>query len=364
MAHTAGLATAATLISRRKAPDAATYIGSGKLDELAALCEQHSPQIVVFSVVLSPIQQRNLERAIKAKVIDRTGLILEIFGQRAQSHEGKLQVELAQVQYQAGRLVRQWSHLERQRGGIGVRGGPGERQLELDKRMLATKEKSLKTRLQKVAKQRDTQRRARLRSGLLRVSIVGYTNAGKSTLFNALVGAEAYAADQLFATLDTTTRRLKLRPGADVAVSDTVGFVRDLPHQLVAAFKSTLAEAVDADLLLHVVDASSPVRDEQIVAVNEVLCEIGADHIPQWLVYNKIDATGVPASAPARMYHPDFGDGWVFHLSARTGEGVQTLRNALADQAETATAAASAPEVTQSTFAAIEKERTAPHFCD
>jgi GTPase len=364
LASTAGLVAANTLISRRKAPDAATYIGSGKLQELAVLCQQHHPQTVVFSVALSPIQQRNLERALNVKVIDRTGLILDIFAQRAKSHEGKLQVELAQVQYQATRLVRQWSHLERQRGGIGVRGGPGERQLELDKRMLATKEKSLKLRLQKVARQRDTQRRARLRSGQLRVSIVGYTNAGKSTLFNALVGADSYAADQLFATLDTTTRRLKLRPGAEVAISDTVGFVRDLPHQLVAAFKSTLAEATEADLLLHVVDVGSPVRDEQIAAVNDVLREIGAAHITQWLVFNKIDAAGMAATEPAPMHHPDYGDGLVLYLSARTGEGVPALRIALADHADGPAKAEGSPEMPQSALVSIEMGRLAPHLHD
>jgi GTPase len=332
LASTGGFTVAAQLTGKRKAPDPAHFIGSGKVDELRALCEQYDPSVVIFDQILGPVQQRNLERALERTVIDRTGLILDIFAQRAQSHEGKLQVELAQVQYQATRLVRQWSHLERQRGGIGVRGGPGERQIELDRRMLGDKVKAVKARLVKVQKQRDTQRRARLRSGVLRVSIVGYTNAGKSTLFNALTTSRAFAADQLFATLDTTTRRLKPGGVAELVISDTVGFVRDLPHLLVAAFKATLQEAMDADILLHVVDCASDLREEQIASVNRVLNDIGAADITQWLVMNKIDLANLPASKGEQMAAAG-GFMPVFHVSARTGEGVDVLRDSLTQAA-------------------------------
>lgn len=332
LASTGGFTVVAQLTGKRKAPDPAHFIGSGKVDELRALCEQYDPSVVIFDQILGPVQQRNLERALERTVIDRTGLILDIFAQRAQSHEGKLQVELAQVQYQATRLVRQWSHLERQRGGIGVRGGPGERQIELDRRMLGDKVKAVKARLVKVQKQRDTQRRARLRSGVLRVSIVGYTNAGKSTLFNALTTSRAFAADQLFATLDTTTRRLKPGGVAELVISDTVGFVRDLPHLLVAAFKATLQEAMDADILLHVVDCASDLREEQIASVNRVLEDIGAADIAQWLVMNKIDLANLPASKGAQMAAAG-GFMPVFHVSARTGEGVDVLRDSLTQAA-------------------------------
>jgi GTPase len=340
LADTAGLSCVQRLSAKRQAPDAATFLGSGKVEELAELCRLTEAEIVVFANPIGPVQQRNLERAIKIPVIDRTGLILDIFAQRAQSHEGKLQVQLAQTQYQATRLVRQWSHLERQRGGIGMRGGPGERQLELDKRMLRTKVKAIRERLDKVQRQRDTQRRARLRSGVLRVAIVGYTNAGKSTLFSAVTNSSAYVANQLFATLDPTTRRMKLGGGIELAMSDTVGFVRDLPHLLVAAFKSTLQEAMDADLLLHVVDSSSLIADEQIKAVNEVLEEIGAHDIPQWLVYNKIDVSGRRAGY-AEMHSDDLNDDksnghaeHQFHVSALTGNGIALLRRALLEAAD------------------------------
>ena len=263
LAESAGDAPVARVIARRKAPDPALFVGSGKADEIKALVEGHRAEAVLFDQALSPAQQRNLERHLGVAVADRTMLILEIFAARAKSHEGKLQVELARLQYLATRLVRRWSHLERQQGGIGTRGGPGEAQIELDRRMIEDRIKSVKARLERVKKQRRTQRRARERNETFRVSLVGYTNAGKSTLFNALVKARSYAADQLFATLDTTTRQLYLEEaGRAVSLSDTVGFIRDLPHKLVEAFEATLQEAADADLLLHVVDCASPVLDE------------------------------------------------------------------------------------------------------
>lgn len=330
LAASCGFTACATLRARRKAPDAATFIGSGKVQELAELVQQLQPAVVLIDQTISPIHQRNLARALSCPVMDRTGLILEIFAQRAKSHEGKLQVELAQLKYQSSRLVRQWSHLERQRGGIGVRGGPGERQLELDKRMLAQQVRTVEARLHRLKTQRGTQRRARMRTGAARVSIVGYTNAGKSTLFNALTHARTLAADQLFATLDTTTRRLYLGPDSQATLSDTVGFVRDLPHMLVAAFKSTLQEAADASLLLHVVDASSPERDQQIAAVNSVLEEIGASEIQQWLIMNKVDRAGLDAGRELRLDDRTGKQVPVFYLSARRGDGLQLLRESLA----------------------------------
>ena len=290
LAESAGDVPVARVIARRKAPDPALFIGSGKADEIKALVLGHQAEAVLLDQALSPAQQRNLERHLGVAVADRTMLILEIFGARAQSHEGKLQVELARLQYLSTRLVRRWSHLERQRGGIGTRGGPGEAQIELDRRMIGERIKTVKERLVRVKRQRGTQRKSRERSGTFRVSLVGYTNAGKSTLFNALVKARSYAADQLFATLDTTTRQLYLEDvGRSVSLSDTVGFIRDLPHKLVEAFEATLQEAAEADLLLHVVDAASPVLDEQIAEVQRVLHDIGADSVPQILVYNKLD---------------------------------------------------------------------------
>ena len=290
LAESAGDNPVARVIARRKAPDPALFVGSGKADEIKALVLGHQAEAVLFDQALSPAQQRNLERHLGVAVADRTMLILEIFAARAQSHEGKLQVELARLQYLSTRLVRRWSHLERQRGGIGTRGGPGEAQIELDRRMIGERIKTVKERLVRVKRQRGTQRKSRERSGTFRVSLVGYTNAGKSTLFNALVKSRAYAADQLFATLDTTTRQLYLEDvGRSVSLSDTVGFIRDLPHKLVEAFEATLQEAAEADLLLHVVDAASPVLDEQMAEVQRVLRDIGADGIPQILVYNKLD---------------------------------------------------------------------------
>ncbi len=290
LARSAGDEPVARVIAKRKAPDPALFVGSGKADEIKALVLGHQAEAVLFDQALSPAQQRNLEGHLGVAVADRTMLILEIFAARAQSHEGKLQVELARLQYLSTRLVRRWSHLERQRGGIGARGGPGEAQIELDRRMIGERIKSVKERLVRVKRQRGTQRRSRQRSGTFRVSLVGYTNAGKSTLFNALVKARAFAADQLFATLDTTTRQLYLEEaGQSVSLSDTVGFIRDLPHKLVEAFEATLQEATDADLLMHVVDAASPFLDEQVSEVERVLREIGAEDIPQILVYNKLD---------------------------------------------------------------------------
>lgn len=334
LAESAGDETVARVIARRKSPDPALFVGSGKADEIKLLVQSHEAQGVIFDQSLSPAQQRNLERHLGVPVADRTALILEIFAARAKSHEGKLQVELARLQYLSTRLVRRWSHLERQRGGVGHRGGPGEAQIELDRRMIGDRIKSVKERLEKVKRQRGTQRRARERSGTFRVSLVGYTNAGKSTLFNAMVKARAYAADQLFATLDTTTRSLYLgEAGRSVSLSDTVGFIRDLPHKLVEAFQATLQEAADADLLLHVIDASSPLLAEQQAEVERVLEEIGADGIPQVLVYNKLDRIE-PGQRPRTLHDtlergPDLRVPRVF-VSALTGEGLDVLRGVIA----------------------------------
>ncbi|CAN5702255.1 GTPase HflX [soil metagenome] len=290
LAESAGDVAVARIVARRKAPDAALFVGSGKADEIKAMVQAYQAEAVLFDQALSPAQQRNLEQHLGVAVADRTMLILEIFGKRAQSHEGKLQVELARLQFLSTRLVRRWSHLERQSGGIGMRGGPGEAQIELDRRMIGERIKGVKKQLDRVKKQRSTQRRSRERNQTFRVSLVGYTNAGKSTLFNVLVNARAYAADQLFATLDTTTRQLFLEgAGRSVSLSDTVGFIRDLPHKLVEAFEATLQEANDADVLLHVVDCASPVLAEQMAEVQRVLHEIGAQNIPQVLVFNKVD---------------------------------------------------------------------------
>ena len=333
LAQTAGLAPVARLICKRKAPDAALFVGSGKADEIKELAALHQASEVIFDQSLSPAQQRNLERQLDVAVYDRTFLILEIFAQRARSHEGKLQVELARLQYLSTRLVRRWSHLERQTGGAGVRGGPGEKQIELDRRMISESIKRTRERLAKVQKQRGTQRRQRERRETFNISLVGYTNAGKSSLFNALVKARAYAADQLFATLDTTTRNLYLGDARrQVSISDTVGFIRDLPHGLVDAFKATLQEAVDADLLLHVVDASNPHYPEQMAEVQSVLRDIGADTVPQLLVFNKLDALET-AQHPLHLQDDMEVDGVrvprIF-LSARSGEGVPLLRAELA----------------------------------
>ena len=333
LAQTAGLNPVARLTCNRKAPDAALFVGSGKADEIKLLASQLGAVEILFDQSLSPAQQRNLERHLELPVNDRTLLILEIFGQRARSHEGKLQVELARMQYLSTRLVRRWSHLERQSGGIGMRGGPGESQIELDRRMIGDNIKKIKERLAKVKKQRQTQRRQRERRDAFNISLVGYTNAGKSTLFNALVKARAYTADQLFATLDTTTRQLYLgEAGRSVSLSDTVGFIRDLPHGLIDAFQATLQEAVEADLLLHVVDAASPHFLEQVAEVQRVLQEIGAAGIPQVLVFNKLDALEL-ARRPLQLEDTFELDGVQtprIFLSAKNGDGLQALRLQLA----------------------------------
>ena len=335
LALTAGLKPVAKMTCKRKAPDAALFVGSGKADEIKFMAEQMGAKEVLFDQSLSPAQQRNLERHLGLPVNDRTLLILEIFGQRARSHDGKLQVELARLQYLSTRLVRRWSHLERQRGGIGTRGGPGETQIELDRRMINDAIKRTKDRLSKVKKQRSTQRRQRDRRNSFNVSLVGYTNAGKSTLFNTLVKARAYAADQLFATLDTTTRQLYLgEAGRSASVSDTVGFIRDLPHGLIDAFQATLQEAADADLLLHVVDASNSNFPEQMNEVKRVLREIGAKDVPQWLIFNKID-TIPPERQPLAMFDLYDVDGLPLKrlfVSAQSGQGVPMLRQMLAEE--------------------------------
>jgi GTPase len=336
LAQTAGLTPVARITCKRKAPDAALFVGSGKADEIKFLAEQHGASEILFDQSLSPAQQRNLERHLGLAVNDRTLLILEIFAQRARSHEGKLQVELARLQYVSTRLVRRWSHLERQTGGAGVRGGPGEKQIELDRRMISESIKRTRERLEKVKRQRHTQRRQRDRRDTFSISLVGYTNAGKSTLFNALVKARAYAADQLFATLDTTTRQLYLGDATrSVSLSDTVGFIRDLPHGLIDAFQATLQEAADADLLLHVVDASNPGYPEQMAEVQRVLQEIGAADVPQVLVFNKLDALEI-GRRPLHLQDMFELDGVLVprvFASASTGEGVAVLRERLASTA-------------------------------
>lgn len=339
LAQTAGLEPVARLTCKRRAPDAALFVGSGKADEIKAQALASGAQEILFDQSLSPAQQRNLERHLGLPVNDRTLLILEIFAQRARSHEGKLQVELARLQYLSTRLVRRWSHLERQSGGIGMRGGPGETQIELDRRMISQSIKRIKERLDRVKRQRSTQRRQRQRRQTFAVSLVGYTNAGKSTLFNALVKAQAYAADQLFATLDTTTRQLYLGDiDRMVSLSDTVGFIKDLPHGLVDAFQATLQEAVDADLLLHVVDFSSPNFDAQIAQVQAVLSEIGAEHIEQVLVFNKLDAIEPErrphwaGAQPSDWYEIDGRAVQRVFVSAAQGWGLDTVRRIIAER--------------------------------
>ncbi len=359
LATTAGMAPVARITCKRRAPDAALFVGSGKADEIKQLAAECGATEVLFDQGLSPAQQRNLERQLELPVNDRTLLILEIFGQRARSHEGKLQVELARLQYVSTRLVRRWSHLERQRGGIGTRGGPGERQIELDRRMIGDAIKRTKERLHKLKRQRATQRRQRMRRDSFNVSLVGYTNAGKSSLFNSLVNAGAFAADQLFATLDTTTRQLYLADaGRSVALSDTVGFIRNLPHGLIDAFEATLQEAADADLLLHVVDAANPNHAQQMREVALVLAEIGAQDVPLLLVFNKLDAIG-PASRPVLLQDLVEQDGAPttrLFVSARTGEGLAGLRLELAQRARSAIVATELAPLT------LEGSGDAPHL--
>jgi GTP-binding protein HflX len=328
LAESAGFTVAGRKVCRRQRPDPALYVGAGKADEIAAELVAADAGLVLFDHELSAVQQRNLGERWGVPVLDRTELILDIFGRRARSHEGKLQVELARLEHLSARLVRGWTHLERQRGGIGVRGGPGEKQIELDRRQIGARVRRLRADLERIRGQRRNRRRARDRNEVFKVSIVGYTNAGKSTLFNRLTGAGTYAADQLFATLDTLTRRVRLPSGDFMVVSDTVGFVRDLPHQLVDAFEATLEETAEADLLLHVVDASAPDRIEQIEQVERVLAEIGAGSIPTILVHNKIDRCGLDAGT-----FREGGCGRIGRvaLSAVTGDGIDGLLAAIAE---------------------------------
>lgn len=351
LAESAGDLPVARIIARRKSPDPALFVGSGKADEIKLLVAMHQAEVVLFDQALGAAQQRNLERHLGVAVADRTMLILEIFGDRAQSHEGKLQVELARLQYLSTRLVRRWSHLERQRGGIGNRGGPGEAQIELDRRMIGERIKSVKERLVKVKRQRNTQRRSRERSQTFRVSLVGYTNAGKSTLFNLLTKSRAYAADQLFATLDTTTRQMHVeQAGRGVAISDTVGFIRDLPHKLVEAFEATLQEAAQADMLLHVVDAASPNRGEQLDEVRRVLESIGAADIPQLLVFNKVDKLEpdqMPREAVDAIMQADGRTLPRVFVSATGGQGLDSLRQLICDACLEENAFSSPPSFSQ-----------------
>ena len=326
LAESAGATVCTEVTGKRHSPDAATFAGKGKVQEIAAEIVAHAAELVIFNHELSPAQERNLERALECRVIDRTSLILDIFALRAQSAEGKLQVELAQLDHLATRLVRGWTHLERQQGGIGLR-GPGETQLETDRRLLGKRVKLLRERLSRLERQRYTQRRARIRGDQLNVSLVGYTNAGKSTLFNALTRAGAYAADQLFATLDTTSRKLWLAEAGSVVISDTVGFIRDLPHALVAAFRATLEATAQADLLLHVVDSASSARAEQIAEVDKVLREIGASEVRQLVVLNKLDLTGLPPAVERDEYDRVAR----VRVSAKQGDGLLLLRQALTE---------------------------------
>ncbi|MCC6534211.1 MAG: GTPase HflX [Burkholderiales bacterium] len=331
LTSSAGVAGLATVGGRRQRPDPAYFAGSGKVAELERMAADLDADVVIFNHDLAPAQQRNLEQRLKRRVIDRTSLILDIFAQRARSHEGKLQVELAQLQHLSTRLKHGWTHLERQKGGIGLR-GPGETQLETDRRLIGNRMKLLREKLAKLRAQRDVQRRARRRAAVTNVSLVGYTNAGKSTLFNALTQASAYAADQLFATLDTTSRRVHIDGGIPVVLSDTVGFIRRLPHTLVAAFRATLEETVQADLLLHVVDASHPGHDQQAIEVNKVLQEIGAGAIPQVLVYNKIDRLGIEPEV-GRNECGNISRIWV---SACERKGLDLVRTAIRQHARLA----------------------------
>lgn len=325
LAESAQLDVAGLIEGRRARPDATLFAGSGKVEEIAAMVRATDAGVVIFNHALSPAQERNLEKVLQCRVVDRTSLILDIFARRAQSAEGQLQIELAQLGHIATRLVRGWTHLERQKGGVGLR-GPGETQLETDRRLLGKRVKLLKDRLAKQHRQRTIQRRARSRGRVMSVSLVGYTNAGKSTLFNALTRADSYAADQLFATLDTTTRQLYLPNAGEIVLSDTVGFITRLPHTLVESFRATLEETIQADLLLHVVDAASPNRDKQVAEVNKVLAEIGAQHVPQILVMNKIDLGAIEPG----VEQDEYGKITRIRVSAKTGAGISALRDVLA----------------------------------
>ena len=324
LVHSADVDNVQLIVGTRQHATAKTFVGKGKLEEIAAQVEAQQIDVVLFNHALSPSQERNLETTLQCRVLDRTGLILDIFAQRAQSFEGKLQVELAQLKHLSTRLVRGWTHLERQKGGIGLR-GPGETQLETDRRLLAKRIKYLNNRLSKVARQREQSRQARSKAEVPTVSVVGYTNAGKSTLFNALTNASVYAADQLFATLDPTLRKLQLSEQQVVILADTVGFIRHLPHDLVASFRATLVETREADLILHVVDCADDSRQEKIEAVNKILCEVGAGKVPQLLVYNKIDIAGFEA----RVDLDDQQQVWRIWLSAITRSGFDGLIEAL-----------------------------------
>ena len=352
LALSAGFAPVDEIGGKRLKPDSATFAGSGKVEEIALAVKASGAQFVLMNHDITAVQERNLEREVGVRILDRTGLILDIFAQRAKSFEGKLQVELAQMERQSTRLIRGWTHLERQRGGIGVRGGPGETQLEMDRRLLSDRIKKLKDQLKKLKGQRGLQRNARKRNRVFNVSIVGYTNAGKSTLFNRVVRGNTYVANQLFATLDTTTRKVFLGDTQHAVISDTVGFIRDLPHTLVAAFRATLEETIHADLLVHVVDAANAFRDEQIAEVNAVLSEIGAQDLPQLMVWNKIDL--VPELAPG-VERDEYGNIRVIKLSALTGDGLELLRGALADLARNDTKPITA---TQSALASTELKNT------
>lgn len=329
LAISAGVEPVAVVTGSRAVPHPRFFVGTGKADEIKEVAEQHEADIVLFDHALSPIQERNLEKLLQCQVLDRTGLILDIFAQRARSHEGQLQVELAQLRHLSTRLVRGWTHLERQKGGIGLR-GPGETQLETDRRLIGNRIRQLKSRLEKVQRQREQGRRARKKAEIPTISLVGYTNAGKSTLFNQLTDAEVYAADQLFATLDPTLRRIKLPAGFPVVLADTVGFIRHLPHDLVAAFRSTLKETQDADLLLHVVDAASDERESNIEQVNEVLSEIGAEDRPQLLIFNKID---LMENMSPRIDRDESGSPYRVWVSALKGEGLDLILEAIAERA-------------------------------
>jgi GTP-binding protein HflX len=339
LAGSAGLDVQGLIKASRSRPDPALFVGSGKAREIADRVSAAGAEVVIFNHELSPAQERNLERVLQCRVVDRVSLILDIFASRAQSAEGKLQVELAQLAHLSTRLVRGWTHLERQKGGIGLR-GPGETQLETDRRLIGNRVKLLKGKLEKLERQREVQRRARMRNRVFSVTLVGYTNAGKSTLFNAMTRAGVFAADQLFATLDTTSRKLYLEGAGEVVLSDTVGFITRLPHDLIAAFHATLETATRADMLLHVIDAASPTREHQIDEVNQVLELIGASHVPQLRVFNKIDLAGLEPG----VVQDEYGKISSVRVSAKTGAGLDFLRQAIMESVLSRRAGGDLPE--------------------